>query len=165
VTLRRVALPSGIEGSLLLYAMPGRGEALERTWRDLADARVDVIVSLASLDETRLESPEYAAAIVAGTVPCERLELAAPDYGVPEDRSAFCDLVLDVAARLRAGQRVLVHCSMGIGRTGTLAVCVLVALGEPVEDAERVVSAAGSTPMSREQGDLVAWYASRSTQA
>ena len=138
---------------------------MERTWCDLADARVDVIVSLADLEETRRESPEYAVAIVDGAVPCERLELAAADYGVPADRSAFCELVLDIAGRLRGGQCVLVHCCMGIGRTGTLAVCVLVALGEPLQRAEHVVSVAGSSPMSPEQDDLVAWYASRSTQA
>jgi protein-tyrosine phosphatase len=164
MTLRRVALPSGIEGSLLLDAMPGRREPLERTWREVARERVDVIVSLADLDETRRESPEYAAAIIAGAVPCERLELPAADYGVPDDRSVFCDVVRDVAARLRAGQCVLVHCCMGIGRTGTLAVCVLVALGEPLPRAESVVAASGSSPMSPEQDNLVAWYASRSIE-
>jgi len=165
MSMRRVALPPEVEGSLWLDAMPGRGESLARTWRDVTDACIDVIVALADLDETRRESPDYASAIAAGTVPCARLELPAPDYGVPGDRSAFVDLVDDVAARLRAGQRILVHCSMGIGRTGTLAVCVLVALGEPLEAAQRVVEAAGSSPMTDQQDDLVAWYASRSSHA
>ena len=163
--MRRVALPSEVEGSLWLDAMPGRGEPLARAWRAVADERIDVIVALAGLDETRRVSPEYASAIAAGAVPCVRLELPAPDYGVPDDRWGFCDLVSDVAARLRGGQRVLVHCNMGIGRTGTLAVCLLVALGAALEDAQRAVEAAGSSPMTPEQDDLVAWYASRSTHA
>jgi protein-tyrosine phosphatase len=164
MNVRQVALPQEVGGSLWLDAMPGRGESLAQTWRDVTDARIDVIVALADLEETRRESPDYAAAIAAGTVPCARLELPAPDYGVPRDRSSFSDLVDDIAARLRAGQRVLVHCTMGIGRTGTLAVCVLVALGEPLVAAQRVVEAAGSSPMTDEQDDLVAWYASRSTR-
>jgi hypothetical protein len=89
MSMRRVALPPRVAGSLWLDAMPGRGESLARTWRDVTDARVDVIVALADLDETRRESPDYASAIAAGTVPCARLELPAPDYGVPGDRSAF----------------------------------------------------------------------------
>jgi len=44
--------------------------------------------------------------------------------------------------------------------------------GEPLaqswralEAAQRAVEAAGSSPMTPEQDDLVAWYASRSTRA
>src|SRR5262249_41829262 len=105
--MRRVALPSGIEGSLWLDAMPGRGEPLARAWRDVAESRGGVVVGLADLDETRRESPEYAAAIAAGAVPCARLQLPTPDYGVPDDRMAFSDLVDDLAVRLRGGQHVL----------------------------------------------------------
>jgi hypothetical protein len=34
-----------------------------------------------------------------------------------------------------------------------------------LETAQRAIEAAGSSPMTPEQDDLVAWYASRSTQA
>ena len=44
-----------------------------------------------------------------------------------------------LAKRLRAGERLLVHCAAGIGRAGTTAVCILVRLGVPVDDALRTV--------------------------
>lgn len=40
-----------------------------------------------------------------------------------------------LVARLRAGERLLVHCAAGIGRAGTTAVCILVRLGESMEAA------------------------------
>ncbi|MFW2332522.1 protein-tyrosine phosphatase family protein [Ilumatobacter sp.] len=40
-----------------------------------------------------------------------------------------------LAARLRAGETLLVHCAAGIGRAGTTAVCILVRLGVPIDDA------------------------------
>ena len=62
---------------------------------------------------------------------------------------------------LSAGRRVLIHCGAGIGRTGTLAVCVLVALGQTRAEAEAVVRAAGSQPETPEQHALVGWWAGR----
>jgi protein-tyrosine phosphatase len=47
--------------------------------------------------------------------------------------------------RLQSGEAVLVHCAGGVGRTAMLAVSILVALGEPVDDARMAVSRAGST--------------------
>ena len=43
-----------------------------------------------------------------------------------------------------------------------LAVCVLLALGEPPAQAEQAVSAAGSHPETAAQRALVAWCAARS---
>jgi len=40
---------------------------------------------------------------------------------------------------------VLIHCAGGVGRTAMLAISVLLALGEPMNEAESVVSRAGST--------------------
>jgi protein-tyrosine phosphatase len=157
--LRPVELPSGLAGHLFLCGMPGRREPLEKLWREVRAKRIHYIVSLAGLGEVLEKSPDYAEAIAAGGVPCDRLEFAVVDYGVPDDRSAFRAFARDLAGRLRMGQRLLLHCDAGIGRTGTLAMCVLIALGESSQSAKRVVSAAGSSPVTAEQEDLIAWCA------
>lgn len=82
-----------------------------------------------------------------------------PDFSVPKDRAAFLDLVGSIASGLQAGERVLIHCGAGIGRTGTLAVCVLMALGMSHSEAYRAVRGAGSHPETPEQEELVDWVA------
>lgn len=47
----------------------------------------------------------------------------------------------DVVARLDAGEHLLVHCGAGIGRAGTIAVCVLMLRGLTANDALAVVAA------------------------
>ena len=81
---------------------------------------------------------------------------------MPGDREAFWALANRVAKRLTAGDRMVIHCGAGIGRTGMLAVCVLLALGEPPARAEQAVSAAGSHPETEAQRALVSWCAARS---
>lgn len=157
--LRRVGLPGGIPGGLYLDGMPGRTRPLECVWGELRRERIDLIVCLADLAEVRAKSLAYSVAIQAKTVPCAHRVLAIPDWGVPRDRQAFWALAMEVAARLRAGERVLVHCGAGIGRTGAFAISVLLALGEPRPGAQQAVQAAGSHPETPAQQALLAWCA------
>jgi protein-tyrosine phosphatase len=52
----------------------------------------------------------------------------------------------DLIARLQQDERLLMHCGAGIGRAGTMAVCLLMELGTPMDDAYAVV--AGSRSMA-----------------
>jgi protein-tyrosine phosphatase len=158
---RRVELPLTIPGKLLLHSMPGRFEALERVWHHVREESVAAIVCLTEQFEIRLKSAGYAQALEAGTVPCAVLPFEIREGGVPEDRNAFWGLVNDIARRLRSGEGVLIHCAGGVGRTAMLAVSVLMVLGEPITNAERTVSRAGSTVETMPQMEMLSWCATR----
>ena len=158
---RRVDLPAGVPGRLLLHSMPGRYETIESVWRQVRNEGVCAIVCLAEKDELHEKSAEYAQALEAGTVPCLVLFFEIPDRGAPEDQNAFWTLAGDVAGRLQSGEAVLIHCAGGVGRTATLAVCVLLALGEPVSNARAWVSRAGSTIETAPQSKIISWCASQ----
>lgn len=72
----------------------------------------------------------------------ESLWFPIPDLGAPSSAEATAGLVGDLVERLSAGRTVVVHCLGGIGRSGTIAACVLVGLGQPADRALRRVRAA-----------------------
>ena len=158
---RRVDVPAGVAGKLLLHSMPGRYEAIESVWHQVRNEAVGAIVCLAEKDEIHEKSFAYAQALEAGTAPCPVLSFEIPDRGAPEDRDAFWALAGDLAQRLQSGEAVLIHCAGGVGRTATLAICVLLALGQPTSVARSVVSRAGSTVETAPQSKLISWCASQ----
>jgi protein-tyrosine phosphatase len=158
---RRVDLPARVPGRLLLHSMPGRFEAIESVWRQLRNEKVHAIVCLTEKYEIRLKSSKYAEALESGTVPCSVLPFEIREGGVPENQDAFWALANDVANRLQSGEAVLIHCAGGVGRTAMLAVSVLIALGESINEAESVVSRAGSIVETTPQIEMLSWCASK----
>ena len=158
---RRVDLPARVPGRLLLHSMPGRFEAIERVWHQVRNEAVRAIVCLTEIYEIRLKSSKYAEALEAGTVPCSVLPFEIREGGAPEDRHAFWALANDVANRLQSGESVLIHCAGGVGRTAMLAISVLLALGEPLIEAESIVSRAGSIVETMPQIEMLSWCESR----
>jgi protein-tyrosine phosphatase len=162
---RPVKLPTGVPGRLLLHSMPGRREDLDAAWSQVTKDAVRLIVCLAPASEILEKSPAYGRAIESGTVPCQLLPFEIPDFGVPDDRAGFWKLARETAGRLRRGEAVLIHCGAGIGRTGTLAASVLIALGETTSRAQEAVSQAGSGAERAAQRELIAWCATQAREA
>ena len=158
---REVDLPGRVPGRLLLHSMPGRFEAIERVWHQLRSETVGAIVCLAEKYEILLKSSKYAEALEAGTVPCSVLPFEIREGGVPEDRDGFWTLANEVANRLESGKVVLIHCAGGVGRTAMLAISVLLALGEPLNEAEKAVSRAGSMVETMPQIQMLSWCTSQ----
>jgi protein-tyrosine phosphatase len=152
---RRVTLPAPVPGQLWLQSMPGRLEPWQAFLAEAHSTRLQLVVCLNPLDEVAHLSPDYHAAIQAGTLPFAWAHLPMRDFGLGTDARAFSAVVERVAQALREGDAVLLHCAHGIGRTGTVAACALKALGLPTLQALTQVREAGSNPQSAVQSGWI----------
>ncbi len=159
--LRSVSLPQDVAGALFLQAMPGRLEPFEKAKAAFVREGVGQVVCLTSLEEVGMYAPDYARAIESDGLAWSQQIFPIVDGGVPRDVEAFLDLANSVARSLRDGDRVVIHCAAGIGRTGMLAVCVLMALAMTEAEACDAVRNAGSFPESEVQRKLISWIATR----
>jgi protein-tyrosine phosphatase len=158
MSLRPVVLPPEVPGSLWLGSMPGRFESWGAFETQARRAKLAVVVCLTPRNELAELSPAYHRAVTQGTVPFRWMNLPMPNFGVPEDAAAFRREVRQIAAALRQGDAVLLHCAAGMGRTGSTAACVLKALGLGTEEALQRVRDAGSNPQNAQQSGLVDWF-------
>jgi predicted protein tyrosine phosphatase len=161
----------GTPGWLGMTFAPGMwaGSVRGRWERDLAadmraleeEYETDILVSLMEKYEYRgYQIPELLERDKFGGI--EILRFAIEDMGVPQEAESegFEAFVRDVVQRLGQGQNVVVHCRGGLGRTGTLAACVLVALGRHSADEAiaTVREARKGTVQTREQEDFVCLF-------
>jgi protein-tyrosine phosphatase len=158
---RAVELPAGLAGRLFLHSMPGRYEAYEDAQQEIARCQISRVVCLTPPAEVKTKSPLYAQAIEAARPSWKQEMFPVADYGVPEDRDAFWRLAQRLATGLQSGERMLIHCGAGIGRPGTLAICVLLALGMIADDACAAIEAVGSSPETSAQREVISWAATQ----
>jgi protein-tyrosine phosphatase len=83
-----------------------------------------------------------------------------PYTHVPADTDSFRNFVTGLAARLRAGESVGVHCRGSIGRSAIVAACALIHLGWQPEAALEAIEAARGVPVpdTPEQADWILNY-------
>jgi protein-tyrosine phosphatase len=87
------------------------------------------------------------------------LWLPIPDCDVPERPKHAVPLVGEIVSLLRDGKTVIVHCLGGLGRSGTIAACVLVQLGAAPDEAIAKVRAARKGAIQTEVQELfVGWF-------
>ncbi|WP_431682847.1 protein-tyrosine phosphatase family protein [Kitasatospora sp. KL5] len=131
-------------GRLSTMARPRGHDWLADEMAALAAAGADVLVSALTEDEVDelglAAEPRLAAAAGLEFVP-----LPIPDRTVPTP-SAVLPALHRLAARLREGAHVVVHCRAGIGRSSLLAAALLVLDGTAPDTAwERIERARGLT--------------------
>lgn len=134
--------------------MPGRYNKFDSVCDEIAKNKVVHVICLAPIEEIRKKSAVYQAALERG-VPWNHVAYPISDYSVPNDRVTFLALAGTIAKWLRAKENVLIHCGAGIGRTGTLAVAVLLVLDQQLPEAVKVVKGAGSCPETKDQLELL----------
>jgi protein-tyrosine phosphatase len=154
---RTVIFANKVKGSLYFHSMPGRYEPLNASILEIENKKIDMVVSLTSLDEIRKKAPEFANAIEKDSLQFERIEFPIVDFGVPKDTEAFLKLAKHLAKRLQSGENILIHCGAGIGRTGTLAASILVNMDISFHEALDMIKQVGSHPETEEQKELVKW--------
>lgn len=156
---RSVRLPDSVEGKLYLHSMPGRYETFEEAEYEILNHRIDEIICLATPEEIRLKSPRYANVIKFDKHIWRQRMFPILNFGVPPDRQAFLQLAKELARQLLSGDRLLIHCGGGIGRSGTLAIGLLISLGMGSEKAREAVASAHSNPETTLQERLLDWMA------
>ncbi len=141
----------GLPGRLGLTVAPGR-------WRPGLDHASDTLVrdDLLHLRDfyganvlvTLLEEFEMRKLGIPELLPTTRrlhlrsLWFPIPDVTAPSDMEGTARLVDDLIAAMSGGETVVVHCRGGLGRSGTIAACCLVACGRAPAEAIGLVRTA-----------------------
>jgi protein-tyrosine phosphatase len=134
-----------IEGNppvaLAIVLCPRGGSILKDELREIARSGVRVLVSLLEPDEAHwLGLAEEGA--LAGELGMHFISYPIQDVHVPANVPTFRKFVSGLADRLRAGERIGMHCRGSIGRAPLTAACTLIHLGWDAQDALAAIRAA-----------------------
>ena len=127
--------------ALAIVLCPRGGSILKDELSEIARSGVRVLVSLLEPDEAHwLGLAEEGA--LAGELGMHFISYPIQDVHVPANVPTFRKFVSGLADRLRAGERIGMHCRGSIGRAPLTAACTLIHLGWDAQDALAAIRAA-----------------------
>jgi protein-tyrosine phosphatase len=134
-----------IEGNpavpLAIVLCPRGGSVLEDELREIAQSGVQVLVSMLEPDEADWLGLSEESALAA-QLGMRFLSYPIQDVNVPANVSTFRTFVSALADRLRARERIGLHCRGSIGRAPLTAACTLIQLGWDAKEALAAIQAA-----------------------
>lgn len=146
-------IPTPLGGAIGLTHCPGRRslDATGKQWnRDLAtdiaalkNQDIAAVVSLLAQQElVHHGAGDIEALLSQAEIDWHQFPIS--DFGIPsaEVTMRWAETVPQLLQHLQAGQRVVIHCAAGYGRTGMMTAALLVAMGIDAEKAIAVVRAA-----------------------
>ncbi|MBO0798587.1 MAG: dual specificity protein phosphatase family protein [Blastocatellia bacterium] len=154
-------------GSARLATMPKPrgGEWLEDAIRSLREMGVDVLVSTLTDEEILEEDVSLAdEARYCENNRIEFLRFPVPDHTAPPLDEKLVKFIQELSARVASGKDIAIHCRAGLGRSTTIAACLMVSAGiNPIRACEMISAARGFTvPETDDQRNLIVRFADRS---
>lgn len=118
-------------GGLAITPMPGRSGAYAADLADLAAWRPDLVLTLTPRDELARFAPDLQADLGRHNIAWQAFPII--DYATPQ--SGWPPVSHHIHAVLAQSGRVLLHCMGGCGRSGMIALRLMVETGEAAEAA------------------------------
>ena len=132
--------------SLAIVLCPRGDELLADEIAQLKVGGIETIVSLLERDEAAWLGLKGEAVEVSQNG-MQFLSHPFPDANVPLDPAAFRVFVAGLASRVKAGEKIGIHCRGSIGRSTVTAACIMIHLGWAPQKALAVIEAARGCPV------------------
>jgi protein-tyrosine phosphatase len=154
-------------GSHRLATMPKPrgGDWLDDEIISLREMSVDVLVSTLT-DEEIVEVALSDEPFSCARNGIEFLRFPIPDHTAPPLNDKLYRFIEQLVQRFAAGKNIAIHCRAGLGRSTTIAACVMVTAAgiDPITACDMISAVRGFTvPETQDQRDLVVQLAKRWT--
>jgi len=138
-----------IKGTIGMTMAPGKkGSAIYANWNRDLDAdldtlktiyKTDIIISLMEdFEFDSLKIPNFREKCAEKSIVNIRFNIVDGSVPKPEQVPDYIKMAKEIKLEAENGKNIVIHCMGGLGRTGTLAACLLVLFGHSNEDAIRV---------------------------